>query len=375
MNSKTGAATAHAGLGHSMGSKKKYVVSVGFMLLLFGVTYGLLFRSYDIRQCFEIIGDVAPGFMLLALACAFGYILGEGLNIKVCMQALGYPTTVIGGIKFAMVGFYFCAITPSASGGQPVQIYYMSKEGYPVAESAMSIMLISVMFKVVMLAVGLPIALIEGRLIFRGLPYFRTLFALGIAIMVTVTGLLLFVMFSKTLIYRAVQLVVRLLGRMRLVRHPEQRLEKWLKLVDGYHEAAALIRGKPRLSVKVFFITLVQRAVMFSVAWCIYKAFGLTGLSWIDIVAIQIGLAIAVDQLPFPGAIGVSEKVFLGLYRGIYGAQLLVPAMVLTRGCTYYLPMIVSGIVTGIFHFRLMGKQVPRPSEVVRRAKNKRKGG
>lgn len=339
-----------------MGNKRKYIVSVGFMLLLFGVTYYILFSKYSLEQTLDIIGDVRLWLVGLGALCAFGYVFFEAVSLKVCMDGLGSPISVWSSVKYSMVGFYFSAITPSSSGGQPMQVYYMSRDGCAVSPSAMSMMLMSVIFKAVLLAVGLPVVFIEARLVFLGLPYFRALFALGILVMLFMMGLLLFVMFSKTLIFGAVRLVVRAGGKLRLVKNPEDKTAKLLKMVDGYHEAAGFIRQNPRLSVKVFFLTVAQRAAMFSVAWCIYRAFGMRGLSWIDVVAIQMGLSISVDQLPFPGAIGVSEGVFLGLYGGIYGSKLLVPAMVLVRGCSYYLPMIISGLITGVFHFRLLGR-------------------
>ena len=51
-------------------------------------------------------------------------------------------------------------------------------------------------------------------------------------------------------------------------------------------------------------------------------------------------------MMPLPGAVGISETVSLVLYDAIFGAQYLYPAVILTRGISYYLPLLVSGLVT-----------------------------
>ena len=50
--------------------------------------------------------------------------------------------------------------------------------------------------------------------------------------------------------------------------------------------------------------------------------------------------------MPLPGAVGISETVSLVLYDAIFGARHLYPAVILTRGISYYLPLLVSGLVT-----------------------------
>ena len=44
--------------------------------------------------------------------------------------------------------------------------------------------------------------------------------------------------------------------------------------------------------------------------------------------------------------ISVIESVSLALYDAIFGAQFRYPAVILTRGISYYLPLLVSGAVT-----------------------------
>ena len=82
-----------------------------------------------------------------------------------------------------------------------------------------------------------------------------------------------------------------------------------------------------------------------------YKSFGRTGYGLQDIIALQVVISITVDSLPLPGAVGVSEGMFLLLYTKVYGATIIAPAMLLTRGINFYMMLLLTGIMTMGFHF------------------------
>ena len=56
------------------------------------------------------------------------YLLLEAVNLHRTLKVLGEKVTFWQNIKYAIIGFFFSSITPAASGGQPMQIYYMYKE-------------------------------------------------------------------------------------------------------------------------------------------------------------------------------------------------------------------------------------------------------
>ncbi len=51
---------------------------------------------------------------------------------------------------------------------------------------------------------------------------------------------------------------------------------------------------------------------------------------------LQAVISVSVDMLPLPGGMGISETLFLKIFRPVFGSTLLLPAMVLSRGLGYY---------------------------------------
>ena len=50
---------------------------------------------------------------------------------------------------------------------------------------------------------------------------------------------------------------------------------------------------------------------------------------------LQAVISVAVDMLPLPGGVGVSEGLFMTMFEPVFGEKLL-PGMLLSRGISYY---------------------------------------
>jgi hypothetical protein len=61
---------------------------------------------------------------------------------------------------------------------------------------------------------------------------------------------------------------------------------------------------------------------------------------------LQIIIAVAVEMLPLPGAAGISEGCFLLTFTGIFGEELVKPALLISRGLTFYLILLIGAVVT-----------------------------
>ncbi len=57
------------------------------------------------------------------------------------LNHLGEKSNPIKNLKYAFIGFFFNAITPAASGGQPMQVYYMHKDGISIGSSTLTLLI------------------------------------------------------------------------------------------------------------------------------------------------------------------------------------------------------------------------------------------
>ena len=127
--------------------------------------------------------------------------------------------------------------------------------------------------------------------------------------------------------------------------------------MDHYNDTSAYLRQHKEVLIRVMFLTFCQRTALFSVTYFVYKAFGLTGTHMAALILLQSAISISADMLPLPGGMGISEHLFLTIFDPIFYGDLLLPAMVLSRGIAYYVQLVFSAAVTLIAHILIDKRQ------------------
>lgn len=336
--------------------KKKYIGSLLFMAILIGTTFYFLFKGHTLASLIDVLKQADLLFVLLGLAIMMLFECCEAFNIYQLTRSLGIRPRFGRCMLYAFAGFYFSAITPSSSGGQPAQVYFMKKDGIEISHSSLSLMIMLVMFQLVSLLYGIFMFLLRFDFISMHLTGITALLIYGVSVNIAMILAIGGMIFSANLIRRIVMWCVHLLEKIRLVKN-KQKVEKMLDdLIAEYQRGAEHIRQHPVILIRVLATSVIQVTALYSIPYIVYHAFHLHGHSLLDFLAMQAILTIAVSSLPLPGAVGASENSFLKLFAVFFGQQLLFPSMLLSRGISFYSYLIVSGIVAMIAYIRL-GKQ------------------
>ena len=107
----------------------------------------------------------------------------------------------------------------------------------------------------------------------------------------------------------------------------------------------------------VLVITIAQRLVYFLDIWFIYLALGLSGSTVIEVIILQSFISVCIDILPAPGGVGANEGFSVVMFRTIMQNQYVYPAMLLSRGISYYALVLISAVMTGVAHVTIKRKE------------------
>ena len=324
---------------------KKILVNLTIFILLIILTFSLVLKDQDVSQIFSVAAKVKKQYILFAVLAMSIYILGEAVNITRILKELGEKSKLISNIRYTLIGFFFSAITPAASGGQPMEIYYMHKDDISVANSTLALLMQLCSLQIVTITVGTISAVIHFEVLKSGLIY---LLILGIILNSSALMLLIIAIFSKKLSEGLIKFAVKLLKFFR-IPNVQEKLEKEL---ESYQTSAKYIKEHKILMLKTVITTVVQMIAYYSVPYWIYLAFGLTEYNIFEILTLQAVLYATVSGIPSPGAVGVSEGGFLGIFRNAFPETIISSAMLLTRGANFYLFIIISAIIVMISTFR-----------------------
>ena len=110
--------------------------------------------------------------------------------------------------------------------------------------------------------------------------------------------------------------------------------------------------------VKTIFTTFIQILFYYSIPYWVYCSFGFSEYNIIQIISLQAILYATVSGIPLPGSVGVSEGGFLGIFKTVFTATTLNSAMILNRGISFYLFVLVSAIVVIVNTFLTNKKKI-----------------
>ena len=128
--------------------KASYGRNLILMLLLTIITLTAILKGNDMNHLISTLKTADGRWLLFGLCCMFVFVSCEGLNMYQISRSLGWPLGFSRCEQYAFIGFYFSSITPSSSGGQPVQMYYMKKDHICLANSSVMILFIVFVYMV-----------------------------------------------------------------------------------------------------------------------------------------------------------------------------------------------------------------------------------
>ena len=123
-------------------NKKSQFKGITIMVVLMVFTISQVLKGESVDSIMRALRSVKPIYILVGIGMMLLYASFEGINIWLIVKGLKQKTSIFKCIGYGFVGFYFSSITPSASGGQPAQVYFMKKDGISVTSSSLTLMLI-----------------------------------------------------------------------------------------------------------------------------------------------------------------------------------------------------------------------------------------
>lgn len=336
-----------------MQTKKKVWFNAVFLIVVFLLTLYGVFHGEDLGAMMDAIRNADIRWLIPGICFVVFFIWGESIIIWYMMRSFQIHLKKRICFLFSSVGFFFSCITPSASGGQPMQIYYMKKEKIPIPVSTVILMIVTITYKLVLVVIGLGILIFGRGFLHQYLEGILPIYYLGLALNIFCVTFMTALVFHPVLAEKILDFGREWMEKLHLMRRKEERIKKLRESMEVYRETAAYLGAHKRVIFNVIVITFIQRMALFAVTWFVYLAFGLSSASMWDVIFLQAVISVSVDMLPLPGGMGISEKLFLTIFAPVFG-NVLLSAMVLSRGLGYYSQLLISAVFTAVMQIRTM---------------------
>ena len=331
-----------------MKKKSNIFKNLIFFILLIVLTFYIMLKDQDLPVIFKIIKNAKLEFVFVGIVRMFLYLMCEAINMGRTLKALGEKSSFAKNLKYSLIGFFFSSITPAASGGQPMQVYYMYKDKVSVANSTLALLINLTSMQIITINFALVSLCFNYQYLNKILIIF---FVIGISLNIGALILLIIGVFSKRLSRGLINFVIKILKIFKL-RNIEAKKEKLENELQKYHASAVYIKNNKRLIVRTLLTTLIQFTLYYSITYWTYRSLGLAKYSIIEIITMQSVLFATVSGIPSPGAVGVTEGAFMEIFRNVFPQAIINSAVLLNRGINFYLFVTISGIVVIVNHLK-----------------------
>ena len=336
--------------------KKKRKIPWGMLYIFVTIIALILFGIFN-RQfgnVFRTLSNLTPGFLALAVVITILYFFFEGGIIRLLMKSQNFPMKWGSALKISLIGIYYSYITPSATGGQPMQSAYLRRDKIPVGISAAVLIikffcfqcafvicsLFSFLFMYEKLTVENPaiIPFIILGLIVNG---FSIIFFPSLFVRPVLHGIC---RFAKWLVKK-----FHISKRFHLMESIDRFEEDFGSYRENFREKRSSVLWGILLSIPQFILQM-------SVIYFVFRAFGYHDISYWEVFAVQSLLQVSVSFMPMPGASGAQEIGFSAFFRNYFARDDLYSAVMVWRFFTYYLVVIAGALLVVIDQF-LYGKR------------------
>ncbi|MBQ8088064.1 MAG: flippase-like domain-containing protein, partial [Clostridia bacterium] len=308
----------------------------------------VLLCSNELPEMIDTLGQLNLRWVLAAGALMIGYLCLRVLTLRFYLQRNGYFLSLRDAIGVTGTGQFYSAITPSASGGQPMQVLRLHQKGVPASIGTACISVKFLGFQAAFISMGLGLLVSHWRFVNEQLYGWRWLVALGYLLNVGLIGAVLMTIPKLKLVDRFAAWVLRLGAKLRIVRHPEDALARFDAMLAEYREALLSLWRRPMDALVVYGLSLLQVGCFMSVVVCTYHAFSFSGCPAHILLTLQLQLFVAAAFIPLPGAAGAQESGFFFFFHGIFPETAMTAAILVWRFFTYYMLLLLGFFMMAI---------------------------
>lgn len=274
----------------------------------------------------------------------------------------------IDALKVAFVGVFFGAVTPSNTGGQPMQLYLMSKMKIGVGFGSACMTQKFVYYQIITGVFSVLAIIIK-------FDYFKSAFTniwstlfivLGFLTQTIVTALFLVVSFSPKITGKLIVIADKALHKFKFIKNPDKKVASLKEQVELFHCGNKKLYENKKRTALLYSLVALQVLAILSVPYFVYLSFDMQSvavannqlpLSFLDAICIQSFVLFTSNLVPLPGASGGAELAFTMYFSPFFvvgSANKIKPAILLWRFITYYGAIIISAP----FSYLTRGKRI-----------------
>jgi len=327
---------------------KKYIANIGLILIVGVLSFRVLVGSENPTLILEHFTKLSIKWTLIGFACIGLYWAAETMIQHLLVERIHKGSRLWNSFKVVMSGHFFNAITPFASGGQPMQAFMMMKQGVPLGSSASVLLSKFIIYQLTLTIYSLVVLIVQLKFFVVKVKGIAYLSLVGFTVNLCVVVVLIMAAFMKERAKKIGFFGVNLLHKFHIIKNACSEKKKLIKQIDLFNSNINEMKRNKILIARIGLLTVAQLTAYFLIPYAVYRAFGLIGAEVFVIVSAAAFIVMFSSFVPIPGSSGVAEGSFFLLFQLFFPQSILPTAVLCWRIITFYVPLCLGGIVTAL---------------------------
>ena len=321
-------------------------------IFIFGVLIGLIIYMVKVDgldNILNVLRNANYSWMAIGILCVATEWTLETIAIYLPLKKMYPSLKFITSLRANIICRLFNSLTPFSSGGQPFQAYILSKHGLRASDTFSVLMMKFIVYQISLFTWSVVLLIINFQFWNETFKYYTWLVVLGFVLNLIATLFIFIAGINKNIIIKLARPFIKLgskikIGKIHLIKDYESTVSKMEDSVSNYSDQFRAMKKQKLMLLKMYIFNILQLLAYLSIPFMIYKAFGNTGVSYIEIITIQTYLLLFMSFIPTPGSGLGAEGGFALFYSTIFASGLSL-AILFWRIYTFYAPIIVGTIV------------------------------
>jgi len=254
---------------------------------------------------------------------------------------------LIEALQIHLAYYFASSITPSAAGGEPLEIYLLSKKNIKVGQ-ATALSLFRYIINTLTFAIASPIVLYFYSFLFPQ-SIIKNLVQYSAILFFIIVALFIFALYKPRPVIKFLSYILIKLRRIPFLNkiHPYKIIREVYKTVTDFHNTLWLFIKEKKLVLLGFFIfNLLSWITYFLIAPLLMLGFQMEVNNILSIVLVQIPIFFLLFYVPTPGVSGAVELLLSLGFSPFIPKYVLGIFIILWRFLTHYFTLITGAFAT-----------------------------
>ncbi|MFO7818952.1 MAG: lysylphosphatidylglycerol synthase transmembrane domain-containing protein [Halanaerobacter sp.] len=322
-----------------------YLIYFLIFIALSSLSLYVVYKIFGANSNFSVFKSYSLSIFSSLLLLLFLYYIFDGLRLYYVLKTLNTDIDFKHIVKLVFINLFISNVTPFATGGGFVQIYFLNKKGISLG-NATAATTIRTVLATMFFFIATPLIILTGESYTKVIPKETILFYISL-FSILYFSFFYIVIFKNRLLKKILYNLLRFIKNKEVISKAKFRelCQNLFEEIDIFSDNLNyFLKGSKKDVLSTLISTLLFLLAEFSFSVVLIYGLGYE-VSTISIIFMQVIVVFSMYFAPTPGATGVAEGSYSLLFARFVNSSDIVPLIFAWRFLTKYIGMLIGMVL------------------------------